>query len=78
MKTLLVKIIAACAGAGTAMAFAASTSAAQGGAGLLIWAFIGFCGMLIMVQAVPALVLFIAILKGLFSAPDKEVTFSKQ
>lgn len=77
MKTTIVKWAIALAGAGATTAFAATTGIAGEGSGPLVWAFIGFGVMVIMLQAVPALILFASMLKGLFTSSDKEATLPK-
>ena len=77
MKATIIKIIIALIGAGSAAAFAATTGAGAEESGLLIWAFIGFGVMVIMLQAVPAMILFTSMLKGVFAPTDKEITVNK-
>jgi hypothetical protein len=77
MKSTFIKLAIALSGAGAATVFAATTGAAGEGSGPLTWFFIGFGVMVIMLQAVPALILFASMLKGLFAASEKEVTLPK-
>lgn len=77
MKATILKMIIALSGAGAAVAFAATTGAGSEDNGLLIWGVIGFGVMVIMLQAVPAMILFASMLKGLFAHSDKEATASK-
>ena len=77
MKTNTVKIAIALIGAFAASAFAATTGTTGEGTGPLVWFFIGFGALVIMLQAVPALFLFTAMLKGLFSASDKPAALPK-
>ena len=77
MKTLITKMVIALIGAGSAAAFASNTGMTSEGNGQLVWAFIGFGVMVILLQAVPAMILFASMLKGLFSGSDKEVTLTK-
>jgi hypothetical protein len=44
---------------------------------LLVWIFIGFMVLVIMIQAVPAIVMFASMLKGLFSTPTKNANLTK-
>jgi hypothetical protein len=67
MKTTIVKTAIALFGAGASAAFAATSGLASEGSGLLTWSLIGFGVMIIMLQAVPAMILFASLLKGLFS-----------
>lgn len=77
MKSIILKTALALLGAGASSAFAASTGTAAAGSGPLIWFFIGFGVMVIMLQAVPALILFASMLKGLFASSEKEATLPK-
>jgi hypothetical protein len=77
MKATIIKSIIALLGAGAASAFAATTNLAGEGSGPLTWFFIGFGVMVIMLQAVPALILFASMLKGLFATSEKEITIPK-
>ena len=54
-------------------AFAAASSSASGG-GLLLSLFIGFFALIIVCQLVPATIMLVGILKGLFGRDSKEVT----
>jgi hypothetical protein len=53
-------------------AFAAGSTSASGG-GLLLSLFVGFFALIIVCQLVPATIMLIGILKGLFSRDTKEV-----
>ena len=53
-------------------ALAAGSTSASGG-GLLLSLFIGFFALIIVCQLVPATIMLIGILKGLFSRDAKEV-----
>lgn len=77
MKTTITKIVIALIGAVAATAFAATTGVGAGESGLLVWSFIGFGVTVIMIQAVPAMILFASMLKGIFSHSDKEITVGK-
>ncbi|MDX2493607.1 MAG: hypothetical protein QNK27_01445 [Desulfuromusa sp.] len=54
-------------------AFAAGTTSASGG-GLLISLFVGFFALIIVCQLVPATIMLVGILKGLFGRDSQEVT----
>ena len=71
MKTNIIKIVIALSAACAASAFAATTGAAGEGSGPLVWFFIGFGVLVVMLQAVPAVILFVSMLKGVFSVADK-------
>lgn len=77
MKTTITKMVIALLGACAAAAFAATTGTVGEGSGPLVWFFIGFGVLVIMLQAVPAVILFVSMLRGLFSAPEKEVHLPK-
>lgn len=66
MKTTLIKTIAALIGATATSAYASNANAASEGSGMLTWFLIGFGVMVIMLQAIPALVVFASMIKGLF------------
>ncbi|MCK4502769.1 MAG: hypothetical protein KAU22_07010 [Desulfuromonadales bacterium] len=53
-------------------AFAAGSGAASGG-GLLMSLFIGFFALIIVCQLVPATIMLIGVLKGLFGRDSKEI-----
>lgn len=77
MKTNIIKTIIALLGACAASAFATTTGTSGEGSGPLVWFFIGFGVLAIMLQAVPAMILFVSMLRGLFSAPEKEAHLPK-
>ena len=77
MKTNMIKTLIALFVAGAASAYAATSDVAGEGSGMLVWAFIGFAVMVVMLQAVPALILFVSMLRGLFSSSEKEATLPK-
>ena len=54
-------------------AYAAGSTSASGG-GLLISLFIGFFALIIVCQLVPATIMLVGTLKGLFSRDSKEIT----
>jgi len=57
--------------AGSASAAYAATGAPSEGAGLLTYCFVGFFALIIVLQFVPAMILFAGMIKGLFSHPEK-------
>jgi len=77
MKTNIVKTVIALLSACAASAFAATTGTAGEGSGPLVWFLIGFGVLVIMLQAVPAVILFVSMLRGLFSAHEKEAHLPK-
>jgi heme exporter protein D len=77
MKTNMIKTLAALFVAGAASAFAATSGSAGEGSGPFIWVFLGFTVLVVMLQAIPALILFVSMLRGLFSPSAKEATLPK-
>ena len=77
MKINITKTVIALLGACAASAFAATTGTAGEGSGPLVWFFIGFGVLAIMLQAVPAVILFVSMLRGLFSTHEKEAHLPK-
>ena len=57
--------------AGSASAAYAATGVQAEGVGILTYAFIGFFALIIVSQLVPAAILFIGMVKGLFSSREK-------
>ena len=68
MKNLICNSILACviSGSFASAAFAAPAAEGQGGS-LLLTLFIGFFALIVVFQLVPAVLLFVGIVKGLFS-----------
>jgi len=77
MKTNMIKTLIALVAAGATSAFAATSGVAGEGSGPLVWVFLGFTVLVVMLQAVPALILFVSMLRGLFSSYEKEATLPK-
>jgi hypothetical protein len=77
MKTNIIKMVIALLSACAATAYAATTGTEVIGSGPLVWFFIGFGVLVVMLQLVPALILFVSMLRGLFSASEKEVRLPK-
>ena len=57
--------------AGSVSASYAATGVQGDGMGILTYAFIGFFALIIVSQLVPATILFIGMVKGLFSSREK-------
>ncbi len=56
------------------MTLASSAFAGTGGSthsGLLVWGFLGFCGLIVAFQFVPALMVLVGVFKGLTSPADE-------
>lgn len=60
----------------TSTAFAAETGGAGGG-GILVAVFLGFFAMIVVLQLVPATLMLIGMLRGLFGRDRKEVKASR-
>jgi hypothetical protein len=73
MKNTLRNTLIALITFSSSAAFAAGNSSATGG-GLLLSLFIGFFALIIVCQLVPATIMLVGILKGLFGRDAKEVT----
>ncbi len=75
MKTALHTALAIVGG--TASAFASGGATTEGG-GLLATLFVGFVVCVIIFQAIPASLLFVAMIRGLFSADRKRVAVAAE
>ena len=75
MKTALKLLLPLLVGSATA-AVAATRGSEAGGNGILVWFFIGFGVMVLLFQTAPAMVMFISLLKGLFSTDPSRTSFS--
>ena len=73
MKTM--KMLATMIIGSTSAAYAGS-NAQTDGAGILTYLFIGFFALIVVTQLVPAVILFVSMLKGLFSGTEKTSTKS--
>lgn len=77
MKTTIIKIAMALVCGIATSAFAVTTGVFGEGSGPLVWFFVGFMALVVMLQAVPAMILFVSMLRALFSPGAKEVTIPK-
>ena len=68
MKTmkLLISMVA-----GSSSAAYAATGTHGEGAGILTYFFLGFFALIIVSQLVPAMILFVGMVKGVFARPEK-------
>ena len=73
MKTRIVNLLIPLLGGSATSAFAAE-GAIQDGGSPLIWFFIGFGVLVLMVQAVPALVMLYSMIKAVFSPSEESKT----
>lgn len=78
MKTTLMKIMIPVLAGSATSAFAAVKNLGKDDSGMLVWFLIGFGVMVMLFQAAPAIVMFISMLKGLFSRNTSEVSLSLQ
>lgn len=75
MKTKIINFLIPMLGGSATSAFA-SDGALQDGGGPLIWFFIGFGALILMVQAVPAMVMLYSMVKAVFSPSESDTTAS--
>ncbi|KIH77972.1 hypothetical protein SAMN05660860_02368 [Geoalkalibacter ferrihydriticus] len=68
MKTMLMTLTTLLISAGSALA--APGSANPETAGLAVWIFFGFFGLIVATQFIPGMILLGAMLKGLFTQPS--------
>ncbi|MDY0300610.1 MAG: hypothetical protein RBQ99_03370 [Trichlorobacter sp.] len=66
MKSTTLKTGLAFLVASSSTAYAATSGAASEGSGLLVWFLIGFAALVVILQGIPAVVMFASMLKGLF------------
>jgi hypothetical protein len=73
MKSRITQLLIPLLGGTATTAFAAD-GAMQDGGGLLIWFFIGFGALIIMAQAIPAMIMLYSMLKAVVSPAEKPAT----
>ena len=66
----VMKMLAAIMAGSASAAFAASGAQGQE-TGLLVYLFIGFFALIVVSQLVPAVILFVGMVKGVFARPEK-------
>jgi hypothetical protein len=71
MKASIIRIAIALISAGATSAYAATTGAAGESGGPLIWSLIGFGVFVVMVQAIPAIIMLVSIIKALAAPAEK-------
>jgi hypothetical protein len=52
----------------------AATGARVDHSGILVWAFLGLCALIVVAQIVPAALLLVEMVKGLVTKPEAEAT----
>lgn len=77
MKANIITLVGAIVCSISASAYAAAAGVGGEDAGLLIWALIGFAVLVVMLQAVPAMTMLYAMLKGVFAPADTTTTLPK-
>lgn len=75
MKTRISQLLVPLLGGTATTAFAAEGTLHDGG-GLLIWFFIGFGALVVMAQAIPAMIMLYSMLKAVVSPAEKPATDS--
>lgn len=73
MKTRIMNLLIPMLGGSATSAFAADASLQDGG-GPLVWFFIGFGALVLMVQAIPAMILLYSMIKAVFSPSERTDT----
>ncbi|MDY0397731.1 MAG: hypothetical protein RBR03_03645 [Desulfuromonas thiophila] len=68
LKALILTAVLPLAAASSA--FAASTAGRADHSGLLVWAFLGFCALIVVAQLVPALLVMFGIVKAVASPKE--------
>ncbi len=64
MRALITTIVGTLA---PASAFAASSNLSADNSGIMVWAFLGFCALIVVAQVVPAVLLLTGMVKGVVS-----------
>lgn len=77
MKANIIKLVVALITASAVSAYAATSGIAGEESGPLVWALIGFTTLVIMLQAVPSVIMLVAMIKGLFAPADNSATLPK-
>ena len=70
MKTARTAIVATAAWAASAANALAATGTRVDHSGLLVWAFLGMCALIVVAQLVPAALMLVGIVKGIVSAKE--------
>ena len=74
MRALITTIIGTLA---PASAMAASAGLSEDSSGILVWAFMGFCALIVVAQVIPAVLLATGMVKGIVSVVKDELATSK-
>jgi hypothetical protein len=77
MKANIIKLVVALLTSSAVSVYAASAGVGGEEAGLLIWALIGFAVLVVMLQAVPAMIMLVAMVKAVFAPAENTVAAPK-
>jgi len=77
MKANIIKLVVALLTSSAVSVYAASAGVGGEEAGLLIWALIGFAVLVVMLQAVPAMIMLVAMAKAVFAPAENTVAAPK-
>lgn len=77
MKANIIKLVVALLTSSAVSTYAASAGVGGEEAGLLIWALIGFAVLVVMLQAVPAMIMLVAMVKAVFAPAENTVAAPK-
>ena len=71
MKALTKTVLATLISLSVAMPALASTAGRTDHSGILVWAFLGFCALIVVAQLVPAAMMMLGIVKGVASSKEE-------
>ncbi|MBN2645992.1 MAG: hypothetical protein JXR59_11045 [Desulfuromonadaceae bacterium] len=74
MKTTIKTTLMTLASVATASPVLAASTQRSDSSGILVWAFLGFCALIVVAQLVPALMLMLGIVKGVTSSKDQQAS----
>jgi len=77
MKANIIKLVVALLTSSAVSVYAASAGVGGEEAGLLIWALIGFAVLVVMLQAVPAMIMLVAMVKAVCAPAENTVAAPK-
>ena len=73
LKSLTLSVLFSLVAASPALAAARTDHS-----GILVWAFLGFCALIVMAQLVPAILVMLGIVKGATSPREQQATQKSQ
>jgi hypothetical protein len=56
----------------------AATGALEDSSGIFVWVFLGFCALIVVAQAIPAILLMTGLVKGIKSVVSEEMAVAKK